>query len=252
MPEDTSSATPLALLHEAVLGHGVTSVLHADHILVDDGRLRLDAEVFEQSATAERTTITLEVHAYAAVLGDQPIVECYAGVGDTRDQAIGNAFFKTLLGSFHVIIETLTSHRCDEGQVEVESWRGPDGAWEMYTGPVLSQGDDADGKHLKDGFPEFFAALQVMFEDTVPPGPHWVRVFLGAFNGEHKGSEVLLDNMPWEGAHDLLLDRQWQWPEEYQSFRMFFIALPAPSKSAGATGWMRFRKRLGKWIKPGP
>ena len=246
MSSPSGNDNPLAALHEAAVDHGLAAELHADHVSVAGGSLRLEAYLYDRTVTEERHTLTLEIRAYSALLGAAPVCELFAGVGETREQAASNAFFKMLLNTFHVLIETLTPHQCDSQQVEIEDWRGSQGAWKVHTGPMITQGQGP----LQEEMPAFLADLQVLFEDTVSPGPHWVRVFLGSFDGEVKAAEVLLDNQTWEAGETLLRSRAWPCRDDYQSLRLFFIALPAPQPSGPPTAWERFRQRMLAWSRP--
>lgn len=195
-----------------------------DILSVDDGRLELQAEIFEREAPAGSHTVVLELHAYSNLLGGRSIVECFAGVGSTRDQAISDAFGKMLLGSFHVLIEALTNHACDAGQAEVEHWVGSGGSWQVFSGPLLTQHSGIST--LSSTYPSFFSELNSLFIKTIPPGPHWVRVFLGSYHDQVRVGEVLLDNEPWEPGQSLLFSQNWSCANEYQSVRHFFLALP--------------------------
>lgn len=215
----------LTQLQEALVSHGLPAVKYADFISVEGGRLELEAEVFEREIlSAGKASIVLEVRAYSAPLGGRPIIECFAGVGDSKDQAVSNAFAKMLLGVFHVLIEALTSHSCED-QVEVESWKRQDAAWKIFSGPLLTQ--YSDNSTLSDSYPEVISKLDALFVEMATPGPHWIRVFVGAYHGQIQAIEVLLDNEDWGQAQSILVSQDWACTEDYQSLRHFVLALPA-------------------------
>lgn len=215
----------LTQLQEALVSHGLSAVQYADFISVEGGRLELKAEVFErETSSAGTATVVLEIRAHSALLGGSPIIECFAGMGDSKDQAISNAFAKMLLGVFHVLIEALTSHSCED-QVEIENWKRRDAAWKIFSGPLLTQ--YSDNSTLSDSYPEIISKLESLFAETATPGPHWIRVFVGAYHGRIQAIEVLLDNEDWEQAQPILASQGWACTEDYQSLRHFVLALPA-------------------------
>ena len=57
-------------------------------------------------------------------------------------------------------------------------------------------------------------------------GPHWMRVFLGALDGKHMGSEVLVDGEIWPAGQALLDAHEFTFPPGYASLRHLLIALP--------------------------
>ncbi len=213
-----------AHLKTVLESHGLSVTERGDILSVDDGRLELRAEIFDREDHAGSHTVVLELQASSDLLGGRPIVECFAGVGSSRDKAVSDAFGKMLLGSFHVIIEALTSHACDEEQAEIEHWTRSDGSWQVFSGPLLSQHSGAST--LSSSYPSFISQLNSLLIKTILPGPHWIRVFLGSYHDQVQVGEVLLDNEPWEAGQSLLLSQSWSCTNEYQSIRHFVLALP--------------------------
>ena len=164
-------------------------------------------------------------------MGAQPIIECFAGWGSSRERAVADAFNKLLLGSLHVLMDGLTRHVCDHEQTEVEHWSGADHAWQVFSGPLIQQ--HSGQSLLGPVYPQFMAQLTSLFESKVKPGPHWVRVFIGAYHGAVQTSEVLLDNEPWQEGLELLQAQPWTGAQEYQSVRHFLLALPKAGCDAG-------------------
>lgn len=225
-----SSERTLDELEAAIRAHGLEVTRQGDGLSVDEGRLLLQARVFDRNPAGGQATVVLEVCAHSPALGDDPIIECFAGWGSSRERAIANAFGRLLTGSLHVLMEGLTRHACDHAQAEIEHWVGTGHAWRVWSGPLLNQ--HSSQSTLTPAYPQFMAQLTALFESRVPPGPHWVRVFLGACDGVVQGSEVLLDNQPWQEGHDLLLAQPWAPAQEYQSIRHFFLALPEAGDAA--------------------
>jgi hypothetical protein len=193
---------------------------------VDGGNLFIRADVYVKKENAEEARVVLEITSSSCLIGDLPILEAFAGSGKNVQAATHEAFGKFLLGSFHVLIEALTSHACESSQVEVEQWGNLDRGWWVYSGPLLTQSVSAS--RIAPDFAQFFSQLQALFESEVSPGPHWLRVFLGVRDGKILGGEVLLDNQTWEPAEKMLFEFSWKSTQGYQSLRHFLLALPRP------------------------
>ncbi len=207
----------------AVRGHGLPCVSHGEYCEVDGGNLWIRPDVYIKGEGEGGARLVLEIKAVSHQIGDSPILEAFAGSGATVEAAINQAFGKFLLGSFHVLIEALTSHKCETEQAEIEEWLGEDKRWTVYSGPLITQ--HSSDSLIGPDFPAFFAQLQNLFEKEVPSGPHWVRVVLAVMEGEVVGGEVLLNNETWEPAQRMLLEFPWKCSEEYQTLRHFMLAL---------------------------
>lgn len=154
-----------------------------------------------------------------------PLLDSHAGVGATVDAAADSAFENFLRGSFDVVLETLTGHGGGSDDVDWQDWRGAAHAWRVCAGPLL--GVATRGGARIEGFPEFLPRLEELFAGTMRAGTHWLRVFLGAVDGGHRISEVLVDGALWEEGQQALEAHEWRYPEGYASLRLLAIALPA-------------------------
>lgn len=221
---------PLALLQEALQMHGLEAARVGDRLSVEHGRLQFEADTQIHAASDGSVTLSLEVRAFTDALPGGPILETFANNAATEALALSGAFSKFLLGSFHVLIESLTSHECAEEQAQVERWANDGAAWDVYSGPLLTQSVGAST--MATNYPDFMAALTTMFQETAPIGSHWIRVFIASYHGSVQATEVLLDNEPWEEAHALLASREWTCTHDYQSLRHFLLAIPVTADAA--------------------
>ena len=223
------------LLLDALLGsctaHGIGAERAGGLVRVQDG-LTLEPRVFarEQPAAATQVQVQVDFAVQSPRMNGVPFLDSFGGLGATREAAEINAFQKFLQGSFHVIVESLTTHSCRSGndesdQVEWEDWAGESGAaWRACSGPLLILATREGGRI--DGFAEFFPALTELFRARVAAGPHWVRVFLGAIDGGHVGREVLVDGQVWADGQRLLDAHPWTYPQGFASLRHLLVALP--------------------------
>jgi hypothetical protein len=210
--------------------HGIGAERAGGLVRVQDG-LTLEPRVFTRESPAGSAQVQVDFAVQSPRLGAVPFLDSFGGLGATREAAELNAFQKFTQGSFHVIAESLTTHTCQPGngesdQVEWDDWVGESGtAWRVCSGPLLILATREGGRI--DGFGEFFPALTDLFRARVAAGPHWMRLFLGAIDGGHVGSEVLVDGDVWADGQRLLDAHPWTYPQGYASLRHLLIALPA-------------------------
>jgi hypothetical protein len=213
----------LNALREAFVTHGLQGDV-ADGALALPDQLRVQPRVSEREVVNGAAQVQVDFAVESPRLA-QPMVDSFAGVGASRDEAEKNAFGKFLQGSFHVIAESLTDHRCDADQVDWDEWAAAGGhAWRVCSGPVLSVA--TRGGARIEGFTAFFDDLSALFARRMPAGPHWMRVFVGALDGERRGREVLVDGVEWPEAEELLETHAWTYPPGYASLRHLLVALP--------------------------
>ena len=215
----------LERLEHAVASRGLPVTRHPHHLSVDGDRLLLKAGAMPQPSPQGRTIVTIQLQAHAAELRGRPIVETFAGAGNSHEEATADAFAKLETGTLHPLLEALTSHRCNEGQAALARWARTDATWQVHSGPTLAQ--HHEGLTLSDAYPSFLAGLSRRFLETVGPGPHWIRVFVACYNGQLQSSDVLLDNEPWPEGQRLLRAQPWATTQSFQSIRQFLLAMPA-------------------------
>jgi hypothetical protein len=214
----------LEFLQVSLASHGVKSDRGGGAVRAQDG-LVIEPRVFPRDAVAGTAQVQVDFAIESPLLPGMAFLDSFGGVGDTAENAEKNAFSKFLQGSFHVIVEALTTHSCDQDQVEWEDWEADAGhSWRVCTGPLLLIASRA-GSRI-EGFQEFFPKLNRLFSKTMTAGPHWMRVFMGSLDGRHKGSEVLVDGEVWPAGQELLDAHAFTCPPGYASFRHLLITLP--------------------------
>jgi hypothetical protein len=203
--------------------HGIASERRAGLIQATDG-LTIEPRVFPREDVRGTAQVQVDFAVDSPRLKGVPLVDSFAGVGNTPDEAQRNAAGKFLQGSFHAIASALTSHDCDAGQVEWEDRSVGAHTWRVCTGPVVMVAS-REGARI-EGATEFLPRLNALCIENRGPGPHWMRVFLGALDGKHMGSEVLVDGAVWVAGQRLLDAHAWTFPAGYASLRQLLIALP--------------------------
>jgi hypothetical protein len=213
----------LDMLHTTFAAHGLPAERTGKTLAIRDG-LVIEPRVFAREGVSGAFQVQVDFAVSSPRLGGRELLDSFAGIGGSLESAEQNAFEKFLIGSFHVLAEALTSHECDSEQVEWEEWRGAAHGWRVCSGPLLTLATREDAGI--EGYPRFFGRLAELYSREVAAGAHWVRVFVGAFDGQLAGSEVLLDGAPWVPAEELLAEHDWSFPEGYASARHLLIALP--------------------------
>lgn len=213
----------LEYLQVSFASHGVESERSGTVIRAGDG-LAIEPRVFPREAVGGTVQVQADFAIESPRLSGVAILDSFAGVGDTPENAAMNAFSKFLQGSFHVVVDALTTHACDQDQVEWEDWAGAGHSWRVCTGPLLLIAS-RPGSRI-EGIQELFPRLNQLFSETMSAGPHWMRVFLGALDGKHTGSEVMVDGAVWPAGQALLDAQPFDFPQGYASFRHLLIALP--------------------------
>lgn len=218
----------LEMLRATFAAHGLPAERAGAALAITDG-LVVEPRVFTREGVSGTFQVQVDFAIASPRLGGREFLDSFAGIGGSLESAEKNAFEKFLIGSFHVIAEALTGHVGNE-QVEWEDWPGAAYGWRVCSGPLLALATREDAGI--EGYPAFFDKLSGLFRREADPGPHWLRVFVGSFDGRIAGGEVLLDGEPWAPAEQLLAEHGWTFPEGYASVRHLLIALPTGNVTA--------------------
>jgi hypothetical protein len=223
----------------AARAHGLEAEIIDSHVAIDGG-LRLHPFLEGHPTVRGQVVLQLNVGIEATALGDVDLVESFGASGATELDAAREAFSRFLLGSFHVIVEALGSHRCGSDQVEWLRWSGAVGTWDVCSGNALIQagGDESRAAiaSLRSVHRGALSSISELFVSTAPTGAHGVRVFIAFFNGELSECEVLLDRRAWAEAQEIVRRAPWKVPPGYVSLRQFLVALPAPKEPGERSG----------------
>jgi hypothetical protein len=194
------------------------------HVL--PGGLRLTPVAHDvPSPTPDDYIVAFELRAESARANGKFISSWVAGLGKTRPQALRQAFAKTIVSTFHVLLDALSDHTCAACQTDVEHWTGREAAWTVHAGALLTQHSGTSvftDTYVMQAWP----ALRQLFEQTQTEGVHWISVFISGFQNALQEIDVLLDNEPWPEANALLACQPWQPVEAFGSARHFALAMP--------------------------
>lgn len=144
-----------------------------------------------------------------------PLIESYAGVGETRAAQEADAWAAFAGGGLHALLAAFLYH--DDATVERTAWE-VDGTTRAVTlGAILTRGTPPEHGAWQ-------AALRAFIEgSTLPEGTHWVRLFYAQHDGDRLACEVLLDNEPWDDARDAMEAFAWPARDGFYSVRGFLV-----------------------------
>ncbi|WP_155256307.1 DUF6348 family protein [Mesorhizobium loti] len=236
-----ASQQVLDLIHEALIAHGIKAVRGQYDVRLELEDLRFEAEIFNRGQQDSTHRLVVEIYIFSPLLETQPAIESFVGMGSTREEATFQAFGKFLIGVFHVLIEGLAHHVCENMQAEIEFWRRNDAGWKVFGGPVITQA--AAESTLNQAYPAFYARLERLFAANVRPGSHFVRIFLASHDGAMVGHEVVLDNETWPEGQELLVGQDWHHGDGYQAVRQVILALPE-ERPVALSRWAQLGKKI--------
>ncbi|MER8448712.1 DUF6348 family protein [Mesorhizobium sp. M1428] len=173
----------LDMIHGALIAHGIDAIRREQDVTLQSRQLRFEAEVFE---TGSNGRLVLEIYIFSPLLDVQPVIESFAGFGDTREEELNQAFEKFIRGVFHVAIEGLADHVCDDIQAEVEIWQRSsarwniwrnNARWKIYGGPVISQATTelcSLSRGYQHSMPSWKSCSQLRYPpEAILYGPFW-------------------------------------------------------------------------------
>lgn len=192
-------AQPGAIVEELLAAHGA--------------KLAFETRLFPSHVIIGRVQHQLDI------VIDGRIVESFAGLGKTVNDALRDALDKFARGSLHVLLATLVGREHGRDQVEWERV----GDFELCSGPLLRLWSADPAIHYADVLDAIKGVL-----DGLPSAVHWVRVFIAIDEDgtPYETIDGLVDNEPHPALVELL--RRWPWPrgERAYALRHFFMLSP--------------------------
>lgn len=211
------------MLHMALEAHGIVSTIDGAVVRMAGGSdVTFEPRVFDGPPNERARIIQLDIVVRSPRIAPRCIVESMAGIGADQVEAERVAFGKFLMGPFHVLLTALADHTCESNPADWLVWQNSASSWRICDGPLIIQGGTSS-----TAYSAFIGELEKLFLTAASRDVHWVRIFVGSFQGQQAGADALLDNEPWPEALALLNRWEWDFPQEYRALRHFFIALPS-------------------------
>ncbi len=206
------------LLLELFRAHGVDAEPQGDWIVFVGKTIRAKASVVGETAENDRTSIQLDVR--LETVPGRTVIESFAGIGQTRDKAIADAFSSFAATTFHVLLAVYFG--CEESpHASQEEWAIGGRTGRVTVGDVGVRGKPpVQGEELVGWFGHLRENIQ---EKQLRPGTHWVRLFYGQMQGRAMACEVLLNNRVWEEVQAEMAAVEWPSGQEFYSVRVFLV-----------------------------
>ena len=153
--------------------HGIEAVLRDGWIAFPNHTMRANASIVRESEQHGGMSVRLDVRLEIAL--GRIIVESFAGLGETRDEAVADALHNFTANSFHVFLAAF--FRPNDPQVTQEEWVIGGRTSRVTIGNMGIRGKlPAHSEHL----PGFFKRLEDKLKASpLRPGTHWVRLYYG-------------------------------------------------------------------------
>jgi hypothetical protein len=209
-------------LDTLVRAHRVATLHYRGHVVVGNSGLALQAVGYDRGP-GHFARVQLDVIARSTILDGRAVVESFAGVGDSFEKAVLDAFDKFSRASLHVLVAAFVNRDLGQDQVQWERWSNGVHSWDVCLGLLLLYSKDIQ----PPAYGELLDQLKELFLLEATPSAHWIRTFRGAAGTTVLRSEALFDNDDWPTGRRLV--DSWQWPvtEQYQTVRHFLLALPS-------------------------
>jgi hypothetical protein len=197
--------------------HGISACLQGPGIIFPGHPFRAAALVVREIQHQAAMSIQLDVR--FEIAPRQIIVESFAGIGSTRDEAILDAVKNFTTSSLHVLLAAF--FRQPSEQITQEEWL-VHGSRQLATiGPIIGRGPIPQGG---DAAPGWFQHLVTSIQaERLNRGTHWIRLFYGQKASQVLSSEVLLDNQPWHPVQTKMAAFPWPDVDEFYSLRIFLV-----------------------------
>ena len=212
---EDSIAFLLSLFQE----HDISAVLEDDWVILVDYGLRATCAVYPHKPT--NTSRTLQLDICLEINMGRALIESFAGIGATWEEALADAWRNFIDNSFHVILTAFFTDQHD-AQITRETWNIDGEDRPIIIGNIgLRSGDAAVSNSLSM---DWLTTLEEKIkEQPLAEGSHWIRVFYAQMNNEALSCEVLLDNETWIDLQDEMADFAWPAHAAFYSVRLFLI-----------------------------
>lgn len=211
------------MLSDAIGAHGIRFERSDEFVEVAGTGVRFWPQVEIKKTTVGSELVQLNVAVTGPKLGERTIWQSLVGFGDDIEAMEKNAFARFLMSSYHVILNTLADHRCEEDGTEWADWIGETAAWRVCDSPLVTMGA-ADPSAIR--YSIVHDEIKRAFLDDTAPGLHWVEVFFAFVDGKLNSGQVERDGQEWIAGAAILQRWEYAPSERYLSGRHFLIALP--------------------------
>ncbi len=205
-------------LEELFHAHGLETSDYEGWVLVDGEMPGMAATIVQEWDHESSYSVQLDVE--VAYDQDLIIVESFAGIGTSRQEAVKNALENFCRNSYHVFLAACWD-QVDEDQVSVEHWDIEGTHWEVFVGNYGVRSFGGPRVDIpEDAFTTVEALLRKLpLEDSL----YWLRIFYSNVGNGNVITEVLLNNEVWEEAQTVVSALDWPKRDGFYSVRNFLM-----------------------------
>jgi hypothetical protein len=220
-PPPTDSIDPTSVLQQLFESHGVAASRDGEWVTLGKPYTRCRAAVVNETPhPPDMLVIQLDVCVFIGF--GPPVMESFAGIGRTRDEAIHNAFAAFAQGSLHVLLAAAFKPSDEnDPQVDREQWTIDEVPRDVIIGGAIYKGLGELPKTLDLRWVEQFR--EQLARQPLPRGTHWVRIYRAQDSGRTMEIEVLLDNDTWPAMQKAAAGFEWPKADGFASVRLFLI-----------------------------
>lgn len=198
--------------------HGVSASVDSDWIETSTG-YRLAASVVREMPSPGGT-VNLQLDFYVDLPDGRLLIESFAGLGTSKEEAINDGIQNYVSNSFHVILSSISAG-ANSDQVETEEWTINGRQRNVIIGGMgIRRFTDAEF----DPPTEWFSTVQTEIERLpLDERRHWIRCYYAQMDGKPMAVEALLDNEESSTLLDVMKQIEWPPDSEYYGLRIFLV-----------------------------
>lgn len=206
------------ILRKLLESHGVSASVHSDWVETSNG-YKLAVGVVREIPSPEGT-VNLQVDFYVDLPDGRLLIESFAGVGESKEAAIKDAFQNYVSNSFHVILSAITDVT-NTNQVETEEWTINGRNRTVVIGGMGIRRFTKAEFHPPT---EWFSVVQQEIERfPLDERCHWIRCYYAQMGGKPMAIEALLDNEDSAELIDTMKRIEWPSDPDFYSLRVFLL-----------------------------
>ena len=214
----------LSFLAKLFLAHHIEATSENDWLVFPEQKMAITGSVVREIEQSVGMLIQIDV--CLAIASGRTIVESFAGLGITKEEATLDALKGFVANDFHVLLNTFFVP--EDKQVLQEDWTIGDTDWVATIGDIGARGaTPAQSEVLYDLLDQFYEAIK---KSELDRKTHWVRLYFAQSAREVITCEILLDNEVWQEVQSEVKSFAWPVKEEFYSVRLF-LTLQLPPQS---------------------
>lgn len=207
------------ILSELFQAHSVKAVLRDDDVFLPESGRTVSATIVKETTLAQGMSVQLDVR--FTVAPGLTIVESFAGIGEDKEKATGNAVQSFAANSFHVFLTAFL--RSENDHAAQETWNVGGKQRTVTAGNVGLRGKPPVEGEALVAWTEYFR--EQLGTQNLGPETHWIRVYYAQNQSKAVVCEVMRDNETWDEMQSVMSAFPWPLSEDFYSMRLFLVVV---------------------------